>query len=163
MVLSRLNPSVSGLNARKIFRPGHALLPHRHADVVAPGIGTYREIRTDIFVRLHHLLVIYIGISIQVCSGETQFLRRREVQRTAVDRRHAHRLPQVMVEIIMHLVTAFMLPASEYVHIITAAVRIHDAQQACLVGLRLRFTEVCLGITDSPEVNSPTPSSVLRP
>ena len=132
--------------------PGHALLPHRHADVVAPGIGAYREIRTDVFVRPHHLLVVYIGISIQVCSGETQFLRRREVQRTAVDRRHAHRLPQVMVEIIVHLVTAFMLPASEYVHIITAAVRIHDAQQACLVGLRLRFTEVCLGITDSPEV-----------
>lgn len=88
-------------------------------------------------------LIIYIGISIEMIAGKSEFLSRFHIERLIACRIHnLHLLSQVVIEVIVGLVAPFLLSAAEYVDVITALIAgLHDGCSTLLLCLYFRLNE----------------------
>ena len=125
------------------------LHPHRHRNLLLVVhrchhlLIFYLGYKLGLYRRGHFgtHLIIYIGISIEMTSGEGEFLGRLHIEHLAVCRiHHLHFLPQVMIEVIVGLVAPFLLSAAEHVDVITTLIAgLHDGCGTLLLCLSFRL------------------------
>ena len=123
--------------------------PHRHGDLTLSIHSLHHliilylghKLRLDTILHLSRHLIIYIGVSIEMTTGEGEFFGRFHIERLLGGSiHHLHLLSEVMIEVIVGLVAPFHLLATEYVDVITTFCRsLHDSSSTLLLCLGLRF------------------------
>ena len=88
-------------------------------------------------------------------SGKGYFVGRAQVEGRSVGTGQRHVLSEVVVEVVVGLVSALHLAASEYVNVVTAGVGgLHYAVDTHLPAVRLRFDERHLGERHGAELRA---------
>ena len=125
--------------------------PHIHPNIILIGHSDCKD-GFYIFSGTGAFLVEQIRIGSQMRTGKSQFFGRLQVQVRTVGSSQGHLLSQIMIEIIVHLVSAAFFAATENIYIVACfGTSGNDTHHACLVCTAFRFTEINIAVRNGRE------------
>ena len=122
------------------------LHPHIHQDIILIG---HLDCKNSfyIFTCPGTFLIEQVRIGIQMRAGKGKLFGRLQMQISAICSGQGHFLSQVMIEIIVHFISATFFTATENIYVVTGfGTGGNDAHHTCLVRTAFRFTEINIAV-----------------